>query len=629
MFLARLRIRNFRILKDADIIFHNGLNVLLGENDSGKSAIIDAIRLLLGTRDYERNLITVDDFFVDQNSRSREIYIEGVFKGISDEEVSLFLEWANIESSNEDGSLNYELQVKLRATRKEHHELANKYDREIRWDLTAGPDQDGSQLTQDARDFLRATYLKPLRDAELELAARRGSRLSQILLHHPVMLQQDINDDASIPGIVRQANDQVKNHPAISQPIQTLNQDYLANFTLGSTSIQASVDISDPQLRTILEHLELTLSDGAPFPKTRHGLGLNNLLFMATELLLLQSTNSPAPLVMIEEPEAHLHPQFQLRLINFLEKQVEQNGAAKLQVLMTSHSPNLASKISLEKVLFIQKGKAYPMGAQFTMLDNSDYRFLQKFLDVTKANLFFARGILIVEGEAEQILLPTIATLIGRPLEQFGVTIINVGHVGLFRYARIFQRRDGAQIGIPVSCITDLDIPSPNAIEYLHRDRNGNHPSTYRDLAVDEINEKRARKIQRATGGDVQTFVSPYWTLEHDLCMQNQVIASLVNQAIKISVALNNMENALAVDEINRLKEDAQEELTNWLADGADINQISAHIYKSLYLKQASKVETAQQLSALLLENYRNQNPQDNRSLFPQYLVDAIERVTN
>ena len=120
---------------------------------SGKTAIIDAIRILLGTRDYERIQLTSDDFFVDQNGRSRELYIEGVFKGINDEEASLFLEWANIESKNEDGSLNYQLRVKLQATRKEHHELVNKYDREIRWNLTAGPDQDGSQLTQDARDF--------------------------------------------------------------------------------------------------------------------------------------------------------------------------------------------------------------------------------------------------------------------------------------------------------------------------------------------------------------------------------------------------------------------------------------------------------------------------------------------
>ena len=109
MYLAHLRIKNFRILKEVDIPLQSGLNVLLGENDSGKTAITDAVRLLLGTRDYEKIQITSDDFYVDPAGRSRELIIEGEFKGISDNEAALFLEWIKIESVNEDGSLNYEL----------------------------------------------------------------------------------------------------------------------------------------------------------------------------------------------------------------------------------------------------------------------------------------------------------------------------------------------------------------------------------------------------------------------------------------------------------------------------------------------------------------------------------------
>ncbi len=131
MYLARLHIKNFRILKDVNLPLQRGLNVLLGENDSGKSAIIDAIRLLLGTRDYERNQITIDDFFVDQNGRSKEFSIEAEFKGINDEEAALFLEWITIESTNTDGSLNYVLQMRLLANRKEQIEIVNNYDREI------------------------------------------------------------------------------------------------------------------------------------------------------------------------------------------------------------------------------------------------------------------------------------------------------------------------------------------------------------------------------------------------------------------------------------------------------------------------------------------------------------------
>ena len=623
MYLALLKIQNFRILRQVEIPLQKGLNVLLGENDSGKTAIIDAIRLLLGTRDFERIQIASDDFYIDQNGRVRDLCIEGLFRGLSDEEAALFLEWVSIESTNQDGSLNYILQIRLSASRRDLIEIVNKYEREIRSILSAGPDTAGSQLTQEARDLLRVTYLKPLRDAEQEMAARRGSRLSQILLAHPAIRQQDPRAEDSIPGIMRQANTQVTNHPAISEPLETLNQDYLSNFTLGTTAIQASVGISDPSLRAILEHLELTLTDNIPNVETRHGLGLNNLLFMAAELLLLQSTDSPAPLVIIEEPEAHLHPQFQLRLMHFLEQQTGQ-----VQVIMTSHSPNLASKAPLKNVLLVRRGQVYPLGQQYTKLEETDYRFLQNFLDVTKANLFFARGVLVVEGEAEQILLPVIASLIGRPLEQYGVSIVNVGHVGLFRYARIFQRSDDSTMGVPVACITDLDIPSYEAVGYLHKDKRGNPPKTHADLKQNEIDDRRKRKIERASGGCVSTFVSPVWTLEHDLCYHNADLAILIHQAILLGKASDKLSHSPTEQQVIAIRTIAQNEIATWHATGSSQAQISALIYKPLYLERASKVITAHYLARLLEENYGLQDQNLNRPLFPKYLIDAIEHVS-
>ncbi|MCQ9136879.1 hypothetical protein KMS84_39905, partial [Streptomyces sp. IBSBF 2807] len=71
--------------------------------------------------------------------------------------------------------------------------------------------------------------------------------------------------------------------------------------------------------------------------------------------------------------------------------------------------------------------KAYSLGKQHTKLDEGDYRFLARFLDVTKANLFFARGVLIVEGDAEAILLPALARLLEKDLTRHGVSVVNVG----------------------------------------------------------------------------------------------------------------------------------------------------------------------------------------------------------
>ena len=133
----------------------------------------------------------------------------------------------------------------------------------------------------------------------------------------------------------------------------------------------------------------------------------------------------------------------------------------RLQIIVTTHSPNLASTIDLQSMVLLRDGTAFPLAAEHTLLSPSDYGFLQRFLDVTKANLFFARGVLIVEGDAENILVPVLARLLDRDLSRHGVSTVNVGGTGLGRYARIFQRRQPTEVGrmtLPVSCIADMDV---------------------------------------------------------------------------------------------------------------------------------------------------------------------------
>ena len=153
---------------------------------------------------------------------------------------------------------------------------------------------------------------------------------------------------------------------------------------------------------------------------------------------------------MIEEWEAHLHPQAQLHLISYLQNEYSKNN---VQIIISTHSPILAYKINLKNLILIKNGCGYDLTEGETALYKGDYLFLQRFLDATKSNLFFAKGIIMVEGNAENILIPVIADVLGYPLEKNGISIVNVGSTAFLRYSRIMVRSDESPIGIPVSII--------------------------------------------------------------------------------------------------------------------------------------------------------------------------------
>ena len=148
------------------------------------------------------------------------------------------------------------------------------------------------------------------------------------------------------------------------------------------------------------------------------------------------------------------------------------------------------------------------MGDGYTKLDRDDYAFLERFLDVTKANLFFAKGIILVEGWAEELLLPSIAKKIGINLTEKGISIVNVGGTAFLRYSKIFLRKNDSEgvMDIPVAIITDLDI-KPD--EYVQQAK---PCKTEKDFTVaDKIETKKNKYLAQ----NIKAFVSPHWTLEY------------------------------------------------------------------------------------------------------------------
>lgn len=520
MYLSELKLWNFRkfgsgkpIIENGNVRkpdlcvpFQKGLNLLVGENDSGKTAIIDAIRIILGTNNlYERNGLEIDDFYTFRNEEKTEIVeklrIECLFYFKSDNEAKNFLEWSHFEDYiiNNEKKTKYVLKLFLEATQKEKRKVSP-------YEIKGGIDDDGTPLNAEARELLKATYLKPLRDANNELQPKKGSRLSQILLSHKFSEEKKDTHGNIVPhpliGIVKEANNKVKNFFIDDEPLKKpyfpekeaatsihkqLNKS-LNNF-FGKTA-EANFDVSETTLKGVLEKLMLG------YEEIGKGLGSQNLLFIAAELLLLERDNdfTGLRLALIEEIEAHLHPQAQMRLVEYLQKECEgntQENKLSVQMLLTTHSPNLASKVKLENLIICQDKYAYPMGSKYTMLEKGDYAFLERFLDVTKANLFFAKGVILVEGDAENLLLPTIAKIIDCDLTQNGVSIVNLGGLTFKYYERIFIQKDkpqSEQMNIPVAVVTDVDTKVWAYYSDTDNEKNLEDCYELNQIIIDEVN---------------------------------------------------------------------------------------------------------------------------------------------
>tara|TARA_R110000868_G_scaffold104557_9_gene287989 strand:+ start:10983 stop:12497 length:1515 start_codon:yes stop_codon:yes gene_type:complete len=471
MFLEQVSIRNFRLFEELELTLNRGLNVLVGENDSGKTALIDAIRHTLGTNSNDRLFISESDFFDDTN----ELTIQLKFSEV-DSHAHRFVEHlSHQEYEDADGSKKRKsvLYIQLRAEMTGTERRGYPY---IKTELRSGIDGNGLPVETEIRDFLATTYLKPLRDAEAELSSGRASRLSQILSS-----SKDIRDGAdAILAIIAQANDDLlADNAPLKSSAQNIQDNYLHEliFEKDKDDLGVFIDIAGLKnddiphlsattrrrhLRMILEGLSLALTEDHRL----HGLGYHNLLFMGAELLLLeQEAGNEFPLLLIEEPEAHLHPQLQMKLLQFINTKTKTDkNPDGVQCILSSHSPNISSKADPSEIVMLGGGRAWPLRPGETELAEADYKYLHKFLDATKANVFFAKGLLFVEGDAENILLPEIARLLGRPLENYGVSIVKCDNAGSWkRFAKLFLRqgKDGEPDAWPstkVCALRDIDL---------------------------------------------------------------------------------------------------------------------------------------------------------------------------
>jgi putative ATP-dependent endonuclease of the OLD family len=653
MYLSKLTIENFRCFGESaekmEVSFTPGLTALVGANDAGKTAIIDALRLALGTSDQDRQRLEDSDF----HGAAREIRIICKFEQLDAKNKATFVEYLSYgDNAGDPPELYYNWSVedtgeirKGRPYRRVH--------------VCSGKDGTGPTISPEVRLLMQATYLRPLRDAEEALSAGRGSRLAQVLRQSTLVKTGAHAHDATLPlkdqqlsilGIANLITELLGQQKGVHETRGKIDSSLTA-LSLQGDLLKSTIKVSgatasdDSRLRELLEKLDLRL-DGAG----KLGLGSDNLLFMACELLLLAQDEVGNKLLLIEEPEAHLHAQRQLQVMRSLQEQAK---ASDIQVIVTTHSPNLASVIDLSNLVIIRNRRAFALAHGLTALDLSDYRFLERFLDVTKANLFFAYGVVIVEGDAENILLPTLARLIGCDLTRRGISIVNVGGVGLRRYARIFQRKQPAldgELGIRIACLTDMDVMPDCAPLILGKITAGQvwpELKNRRWRAKKDIGDAasliayRTAKVAKLDDQAVRTFVSDVWTLEYDLSLgpkntDGQFLGGLAEDIFVAAhladhdEAINAGKKTVPAVEKEALEEFAKLKTTAAATDGCTVQEIIAtHVYAKFATDKVSKPIAAQYLSTRLQDSFDKGtlNAATLRSKLPHYLTEAIDYI--
>lgn len=447
MYLSSVEINNFRSIKEMRLELQSGLNVLVGRNNTGKTNLLLAIRHALGPSASRGDALWLDrdDFYRSSATAEPEptMSVTLTFAGLSEAQRSHFFEIVDFDLANLDHSKAI---VRFEATWPKGKRASVK--------RTGGPaTAEPPEVPSSLLESLPITFLPALRDAEACLAPGYRSRLA--LLLRELAERQGPSTENDIKNIYAEANEKLAAHRLVSETTASLQT--TTKLIAGSDSAASVIGAAEVEFEKILRTLQVQMKDAPIGSLSANGLGLNNLLYMAVVLEHLKhEAADECPLLLVEEPEAHLHPQLTVLLAEYLANTTPGDHAP--QTLLTTHSPTLAASVPPKRVhvLFTDPQTRQPKCNSVAKagMDDSQQGELQRMMDITRATLYFAKGAILVEGLSESLLFPVLARRLGYDLAKEHISVIPICGVAF----ETFKKLLGPEVlGIPVAIVTDAD----------------------------------------------------------------------------------------------------------------------------------------------------------------------------